>query len=260
MRTPSTEERSFSSGVVRVGPRASRTDCRPVRVYVGVYVGFYVFLGPGSGGGLPAPGGNRSLSERLWVAFARSPERLETGGVTRGRPIRLAGGGCRSSPGSGGGVGLRFDCGALASRSASERACVVLARSPSRLEMGGVTRGAPPSGVTAEVRISAFGAGGDGGENGAGAESSGEATDIGALPLASWTSTMAGAGRARGTVPKGGATGTGAGTLAGTWSRASPAAAVAVPSAGSSGKTGAAAIAASASSARFLASSIDFLI
>ena len=141
-----------------------------------------VFLGPGSGGGLPAPGGSRSLSERLWVAFARSPERLETGGVTRGKPIRLAGGGCRSSPGSGGGVGFRFDSGTLASRSAYDSACVVLARSPARLEMGGVTRGAPLTGG-AEVRISAWGAGGDAGENGA--DSSAEATDIGAPSLTS---------------------------------------------------------------------------
>ena len=68
------------------------------------FVRLQAFLGPGSGGGLAAPGGKRSLSERLWVALARSPDRLETGGVTRGRPIRFAGGGFLSSPGSGGGV------------------------------------------------------------------------------------------------------------------------------------------------------------
>lgn len=92
-------------------------------------------------------GGNRSLSESTWVTFARSPDRLETGGVTRGGPrCPIGGEGVLSRPGSGGGVGLFWRGFVFERRSASERLCVIFARSPERLEMGGDTRGGPGSG------------------------------------------------------------------------------------------------------------------
>ena len=95
------------------------------------------------------------------MTLARSPNRLETGGVTRGAPRCPTGGagateavfggspapagllvgagddcaGRLSRPGSGGGVGFLDRGAALGSRSASERLGVTLARSPDRLEI-----------------------------------------------------------------------------------------------------------------------------
>src|SRR5215831_11350808 len=64
--------------------------------------------------------------------------------VTPGQPFFVAGGGGGggATPGSGGGGGVPFRAGI---RSSSERVWVMLARLLSRLEIGGVTRGGPPS-------------------------------------------------------------------------------------------------------------------